>query len=427
MTTPAATGGANMPSEARPSPGGDSTDAAPIPLSVPELGGNEAEYLQECVETEWVSSAGPFVDRFEREFAERLGVDGAVATVNGTAALHLALRVAGVGADDEVIVPALTFIAPANAVRYVGAWPVFVDVEPEHFQLDVEAVRRFLEEACRSTDEGPVHRETGRHVAAVLPVHLLGHPVEMDGLLELAEEHGLAVIEDATQSLGARHRGRPAGTLGDVACFSFNGNKLITTGGGGMLVADREEWRERARYLSTQAKDDPVEYVHREIGHNYRLSNVHAALGCAQLERVDEHVAAKRRIARRYGEAFRGVPGVRPMGEAPWADSVFWLYTILLDDDIAGGSSRPLMEHLRRRDVESRPLWQPLNRSPAHEASRRPCPVAEELARRALSLPCSVGLEADDQRRVIEAVEDFVAGRGTNGAAAARGSAAGEG
>ena len=212
---------------------------------------------------------------------------------------------------------------------------------------------------------------TGRRVRALLPVDILGHPVDMDPLLELAAEYGLVVVEDATEALGATYKGRPAGNLGDLGCLSFNGNKIITAGGGGAIVTDRADWADRARYLTTQAKDDPLEYVHEEIGFNYRLTNVQAALGAAQLEQLDEFVAAKRRIADTYERAFRDVPGITCMSQAPWAESTYWLYTILVDEAVCHIGSRGLMRHLESVGIQTRPLWQPLHRSPAHSGRDR--------------------------------------------------------
>lgn len=369
------------------------------------MGGNETRYLRECVETNFVSSVGPFVDRFEAGFVERIGTRSAVATVNGTSALHVALLVAGVGPDDEVLISTLTFIAPVNAVRYVGASPVFIDAEPEYWQLDIRRIAEFLERSCEWRGGELRNRATGRRVRALLPVHILGHPVDMDPLLELAGRFGLVVIEDATESLGARYKGRAVGHLGDVACFSFNGNKVITSGGGGMLVTDREEWGARARYLTTQAKDDPIEFVHGAIGYNYRLTNLQAAVGCAQMERLDDHIAAKRRIASRYTAALADLPGITPMSEASWAFSAYWMYTILVDPARFGMDSRRLLRCLKQGRIQSRPLWQPAHLSPSQRGvPRAECPIAERLNREALSLPCSVGLTEADQDRVIAAV-----------------------
>jgi perosamine synthetase len=369
------------------------------------MAGNEWAYIKECLDTNFVSSVGPFVDRFEREFASRLGAQHAVATVNGTAALHVALLVAGVEPDDEVLVSALTFIAPANAIRYAGAWPVFVDAEARFWQMDVAKAGAFLDERCVRIDGVLRNRATGRRIGAIVPVHILGHPVDMDPLLAVARTYGLPVVEDATESLGAEYRGRAVGRLADISCFSFNGNKLITTGGGGMIVTDRTEWAQRAKYLTTQAKDDPIEFVHGAIGFNYRLTNIAAAMGCAQLERVREFVETKRRIAASYSDAFADVPGLAPLGEAPWAHSAFWSYAMRVDAAVYGRDRRELARVLEKARIQTRPLWQPMHLSPAHAGAQSTgCETAAAIQDSALALPCSVGLSADEQDRVVDAV-----------------------
>ena len=376
-----------------------------IPLSVPELQGNEWAYVKECLDTGWVSSAGAFVEQFERSVADAIGARHAVATVNGTAALHVALLVAGVRPDDEVLVSTLTFIAPANAIRYVGAWPVFIDAEPDYWQMDVGKALDFLERQCEWRAGGLYNRVTGRQVRAVIPVHILGHPVDLEPLRDACSKYRLSLIEDATESLGAAYRGTRVGRLGDVACFSFNGNKLITTGGGGMLVTDDAALAHRARYLTTQAKDDSIEYVHGAVGYNYRLTNIQAALGVAQMERLSAYIAAKRRIAAIYDRALGAIPGITSMREAPWAESVWWMYTVLVDEAQFGIDSRELLRRLERDRIQTRPLWQPLHRSLPHAgAFATDCSVADRLNRDALSLPCSVGLEAAAQNRVIEQI-----------------------
>jgi len=379
-----------------------------IALCVPEVRGNEWQYVRECFDTNWVSSAGPFVDRFERDFAECVGTRHAIATASGTAAIHVALLVAGVEPDDEVIVSTLTFIAPANAIRYVGAFPTFVDAEPDYWQMDAGKLVDFLDTECQFTDGELRNKATGRRIKAIMPVHILGHPVDMDPIIEVAGRYGLAVISDATESLGAEYRGRKLGQLADIACFSFNGNKIITTGSGGMIVTDREDWAERAKYLTTQAKDDPVEYVHEAVGYNYRLTNIQAAMGCAQLEQLSDYVAAKRRIAAEYAEAFRDVPGISPMAQADWALSTCWMFTVMVDPDEYGMDSRELLRRLAEVKIQARPLWQPMHRSPAHAGSYAVSGgVAERINRDALSLPCSVGLSKADQKRVIDAIRGW--------------------
>ena len=382
-----------------------------IPLCVPEIRGNEWKYIKECLDTNWVSSVGPFVDRFERELADYVGTKYAVAAVNGTAALHIALLVAGVQPDDEVLVSTLTFISPANAIRYVGAWPVFIDAEPDYWQMDPQKVVDFLEKECQWRNGSLYNKTTGRRVKAILPVHILGHPCDMDPILEIARKYQLPVIEEATESLGAKYKGRMVGHLGDIACFSFNGNKIITTGGGGMIVTDNKMWAERAKYLTTQAKDDPLEYVHNEIGYNYRLTNIQAAMGVAQLEKLDQHIAAKRRIAETYTQAFKDIPGLRPMREAEWAFSIFWMYTVLVDKAQFGIGSRDLLRSLAAHKIQTRPLWQPVHLSPAYQDGVvLPCPVAERLNRDAISLPCSVGITERQLSSVVRLVSEISGG-----------------
>ena len=383
-------------------PGAPANDGM-IPLCVPELRGNEWKYVQECLDTGWVSSVGAYVDRFENELAQRVGTKYAVATVNGTSALHIALLVAGVKPDDEVITSSLTFIAPANTIRYVGAYPVFIDAEPAYWQMDVARVAAFLHEDCVHTNGEVRNKKTGRRVSAILPVHILGHPVEMDSLMALAREFNLTVIEDATEALGTKYRAQNAGQIGDIACFSFNGNKLITTGGGGMIVTNNSEWARRAKYLTTQSKDDPIEYIHKSVGYNYRLPNPLAAMGCAQLEHLDEYIAAKRRTADFYTETLARIPGITPMQQAPWAFSTFWMYTILADEKAFGMSSRALLQALAQAGIQTRPLWQPLHQSEVfREIVDAQCPASEQLNRTALSLPCSVGITEQQRTRVAE-------------------------
>jgi perosamine synthetase len=376
-----------------------------IPLCVPQICGNEWAYLKECLDTGWVSSVGSFVDRFEQELASHVAAKYGVAVVNGTAALHIALVVAGVQPDDEVLVSTLTFIAPANAIRYVGAWPVFIDAEPDYWQIDPEKVTHFLTRECRWTNGQLRNKLTGRKVSAILPVHILGHPADMDPIFEIAHKYELAVIEDATESLGAKYKNTMVGRLGEIACFSFNGNKIITTGGGGMIVTENATWAQRARYLSTQAKDDPVESIHKEMGYNYRLTNIQAALGCAQLEHLDGFIGSKRKIAEDYSNMLSQCPGISPMQEASWAHSIFWLYTILVDEEKYGLDSRMLLHKLSKDGIQTRPLWQPLHRSPVYRNCQAyHCDSAEKLYRQALSLPCSVGLSEVQQSKVLNMI-----------------------
>ena len=380
-----------------------------IPLSVPEISGNEWSYVKDCIDTNWVSSAGSYVDKFENMVADYIGVRYAVATSSGTAALHLALLCADVGPEDEVVMPSMTFIAPANAVRYVGAYPVFIDSESNYWQMDVEILRDFIENHCVISSDGLTNSKTGRKVKAILPVHILGHPVDMDPLLEIANKYGITVIEDATESLGASYRTKKIGSIGKSSCFSFNGNKLMTTGGGGMLVTDDLETASLARHLSTQAKDDEFEYKHSHVGYNYRLTNIAAAMGCAQMEKINELIAAKISIARHYEDCLSGVSAITLMPEADWVQSVFWMYTILVNDDGLGLRSRHIMKELSHHGIQTRPLWEPMHMSDVHKNCDNIGGVnSENLYRHAISLPCSVGLPKSDQDIVISNLKRII-------------------
>ena len=380
-----------------------------IPLCVPHISGNEWKYIKECLDTNWVSSGGSFVDRLEESLAKYIGAGHAVATVNGTAALHIALLVAGVQPEDEVLVPTLSFIAPANTVRYVGAWPVFMDCDPIYWQLDPEKLRRFLEQECRWRNGRLVNKSTQRRVKAILPIHILGHPCDMDPIIDLAREFDLVTIEDATESLGARYKGRPAGHLGDIACFSFNGNKIITTGGGGMIVTDNREWADRARYLTTQAKDDPVEYIHNEIGFNYRLTNIQAAMGVAQMEQLESFIEKKRTIAGAYREGLCDLEGITLMEAQPEIEATYWLYTVLLQQKATVDERKGVIARLSQDGIGARPLWHPIHGLPPYAHCQAfQIEESDRIYRRGVNLPSSVGLEAVDQQKCIAAFRNII-------------------
>lgn len=380
----------------------------PIPLCVPHLCGNEWDYVKQCLDHNWVSSAGAFVSQFETRMAETANARYAVATVNGTAALHMALLVAGIDPDDEVLVPTLTFIATANAVRYVGGWPVFVDAEPTHWQMDPELVENFLDRGCQYKNGILINRTTGRRVRALMPAHILGHPVEMDSILKLARRYDLLVIEDAAESLGALYKSQPVGSLGDVGCFSFNGNKIITSGGGGMFVTNNQQLAERARFLSTQAKADSLEYIHTEIGYNHRLTNILAALGSAQLEQLPQFVLAKREIAANYREQLGNLPGISHFSESPACDCSYWISAIRVAKEDFGIDSRGLHHELQAKNIQTRPLWQPMHASTAHAGSQALLSgVADQLYSECLNLPSSVSLTTEDQTRVCSVIREI--------------------
>ena len=369
-----------------------------IPLSVPTLLGNESAYVRECLESNFVSSVGPFVERFEREFAAYVGSRYAVACSSGTAAIHVALRLLGVQAADEVMVSSLTFVASANPVLYERAEPILVDAELRTWNLDPALVVAELERRAR----------TGERMPRVLEaVHILGHPVEIEPLVEVCERFGVLLLEDAAEAMGAtytqgRFSGRHVGTIGQIGCFSFNGNKIMTTGGGGMITTDDESLARRAKHLTTQARLPGAEYDHDEVGYNYRLTNVAAALGVAQLEQMPAFVAKKTAIAARYDEALAGLAGVALPPREAWAAPSHWLYTIAVRPGVARYDRTALMNELERSGIQTRPIWRPLHKMPMFKHARHLGGAnAETLFARGLSLPCSVSLGEQEQDRVI--------------------------
>jgi dTDP-4-amino-4,6-dideoxygalactose transaminase len=378
-----------------------------IPLAEPTIGGNAARYLQECLETNYVSSVGPFVERFETEFAAVVGSRYAVACASGTAAIHLALRVLGIGAGDEVLVPSLTFVASVNPIVYVGATPILVDSEPATWNLDPGLVVGELDRRARLGLRQP---------AAIEVVDLVGHPAAIEPIAAAAERHGVALIEDASEALGATYvggalDGRQVGSIGRVGCFSFNGNKLITTGGGGMLVTDDEALARHARHLSTQARLPGRAYDHAEIGYNYRLSNLAAALGVAQLEELPTLLAARRANAARYDAAIADQTGLRPAPRAAWAEPSFWLYSASLDPAIAPIGRDALLAGMAEAGIEARPIWTPVHRTRLYaDAARIGGAVAETIFANAFSLPSSSSLTDVERDRVVSRLEELLAG-----------------
>ncbi len=380
-----------------------------VPLSEPVFRGNEWRYVKACLDSGWVSSAGPFVERFEREVAAYVGVTHAVALVNGTAALHLALKVVGVSPEDEVLVPDLTFIAPVNAIRYCQAHPVLIDADPVTWQMDVEQVARFLAEECEQRGDICYDRRTERPVRAILPVHLLGSACEMDRIMTLARQYRLRVVEDAAEAIGVKYAGRHVGTFGDVGVLSFNGNKVITTGGGGMLLTDQPELARHARYLSTQAKDDEVEYIHHEVGYNYRLTNFQAALGVAQLEQLDGFLTKKREIACTYEALLRRSPAITRIHVPPHVEATYWLYTVLLPPGTTRAERQAAIRFMTEQGFEARPLWHPIHGLPPY----RDCQTVNiehtpSLYDRGISVPCSVGLRAEDAQRCARTLIEWL-------------------
>jgi len=359
-------------------------------LHGPTLEGNAWDYVKQCIDTGWVSSAGEFVSRFEGDLARATGARFAVATVNGTAALHIALMLAGVERQEEVLIPSLTFVATANAVSYTGAVPHFVDVSETTLGIDPDKLAEHLAEVADLRDGQCVNRRTGRRIAAIVPMHTFGHPVDLDRLVEVAAEWQLPVVEDAAESLGSWHRDRHTGTIGRLGIFSFNGNKIITTGGGGMIVTEDEELATLARHLTTTAKKPHTwQFIHDRVGYNYRLPNLNAALGCAQLEMLDEFLERKRRLAERYAAAIDPIEGLATFHEPPHARSNYWLNAILLDRADAALRDE-LLAALNEAGLQSRPIWTPMHQLPMYaQCPRMSLPVTEDLADRVINVPSS--------------------------------------
>ncbi|PYS03038.1 MAG: LegC family aminotransferase [Acidobacteria bacterium] len=380
-----------------------------IPLCIPEIRGNEWKYLKACLDTGWVSSAGPFVDRFEREMAAYVGSPHSIATVTGTAGLHVALKMIGLQPDEEVIVPDLTFVASVNAVRYCQAHPVFMDVDSQTWQMDPEKLERFLTTECEPRESQCFNKLSGRRVRAVLPVHVFGNACEIDRIVDLAKQYGLRVVEDAAGSIGVRYKGRHVGTFGDAGVISFNGNKTITAGGGGMIFTSDPERAKYARYLTTQAKNEGLEFFHMEVGFNYRLSNLHAAIGVAQLELVEEFLEKKRSIAKRYNEAFRDFADITVMPATPHTEAAYWQYMLLLAAGTTIEKRKAVLKGLFDNGVAARPFWHPIHSLPPYKAYQAyQIEHSVRLYERGIGLPCSVGLSSNDLEKAIATFKKVV-------------------
>lgn len=368
-------------------------DKAFVGLHEPCFGGNEWDYVKECIDTTWISSVGKYVDRFEAMLAEFTGVKRAIATVNGTAALHMALMLAGVEKNDEVILPALTFVATANAVCYCNAVPHFVDIEEETLGLDPFKLSEYLDENAKVEAGECFNIKTGRRIKAAVPVHTFGHPVNMDQLLDVCHRHNITIVEDAAESIGSYYKGKHTGNFGKIAILSFNGNKTITTGGGGAVLTNDDRLGSLAKHLTTTAKvPHRWEYRHNAIGYNYRLPNINAAIGCGQMEQLPQFLDQKRYLARRYQEAFKDVKGVRFFTEPPFAKSNYWLNVLLLDEVLKGWRDKLLAE-TNDSGIMTRPVWELLNTLPMF----KDCPAmdlrcAENLAKRLINIPSSAFL-----------------------------------
>ena len=336
-----------------------------IPLAVPVFIGNEKKYLNECIDTTFVSSVGKFVDRFEEDTARYTGCKRAVVCVSGTNALHMSLILAGVERDDEVLTQALTFVATCNALSYIGAHPVFIDVDRDTMGLSPAAVREWLAKNSEQKNGECYNKRTGRRVKACVPMHTFGHPVHLDELVEVLDEFHIELVEDAAESIGSLYKGKHTGTFGKVGALSFNGNKTITTGGGGMMLFNDEELGAFAKHITTQAKiPHRWEFRHDHIGYNYRMPNINAALGCAQLEHIEEYVASKRETAKAYEDFFRNIPEIEFFTEPKDTRSNYWLNVVILKDKEAQFN---FLEYTNDNGVMTRPIWELMNRLPMFE------------------------------------------------------------
>lgn len=364
-----------------------------VPLHAPLFIGNEKKYLEECIDTTFVSSVGPFVDRFESDMAAYTGAKKAVVCVSGTNALHMALMLVGVERDDEVLTQALTFIATCNAVSYIGAHPVFIDVDMETLGLSPRAVKEWLVKNAELKDGICYNKHTGRKVKACVPMHTFGHPVRIDELVEVCNEWHIELVEDAAESIGSLYKGQHTGTFGKVGAISFNGNKTITTGGGGMLLFQDEELGKLAKHLTTQAKvPHRWAFVHDHIGYNYRMPNINAALGCAQLENIDRYVANKRETAAIYADFFKDIPGITFFTEPENCRSNYWLNVVMLKDKTA---QQEFLEYTNNHGVMTRPVWELMNRLEMFKHCETDgLRNTEWLADRIVNIPSSVRLKA---------------------------------
>lgn len=364
-----------------------------VPLHAPLFIGNEKKYLNECIDTTFVSSVGKFVDRFEEEMAAYTGAKKAVVCVSGTNALHMAMMLVGVERDDEVLTQALTFIATCNAISYIGAHPVFIDVDMETLGLSPKAVKAWLDKNAELKNDVCYNKKTGRRVKACIPMHTFGHPVKIDELVQICNEWHLELVEDAAESIGSLYKGQHTGTFGKVGAISFNGNKTITTGGGGMLLFQDEELGKLAKHLTTQAKvPHRWAFVHDHIGYNYRMPNINAALGCAQLENLDRYVENKRETARIYADFFKNIPDITFFTEPENCRSNYWLNVVMLKDKAA---QQEFLEYTNDHGVMTRPVWELMNRLEMFKQCETDgLKNTEWLADRIVNIPSSVRLKA---------------------------------
>ncbi|WP_026672367.1 LegC family aminotransferase [Alkalihalobacterium bogoriense] len=380
-----------------------------IPLSVPNLKGRELEYVTEAIETEWVSTGGRFVDEFEQNIASYVKVKGAVSCQNGTAGLHVALQVCGISMGDEVIVPTMTFVAAVNPVRYLGAEPIFLDCD-DSLCLDVEKLRTFCLEECEVVEDKLINKKTKKQIKAVVAVHVFGNMCDMEKLVEIADQFYLKIIEDATEALGTFYtegtlKGKYAGTIGTAGVYSFNGNKIITTGGGGMIVSNDEQFLKRAKHLTTQAKSDEIYYTHDEVGYNYRMTNLQAAMGLAQLEQLEDFIETKKINYLFYKRELDAVDGLSLLEFRKNIRSNYWFYALFVDNPYPLNRD-DLIKHLGERKIQLRPIWDLISyQKPYYMNQTYRIEKAKTYLRHVVNIPCSSNLSKEDVQHVINCLK----------------------
>lgn len=381
-----------------------------IPLSVPNLSLDILENIKETIETGWVSTGGRFITEFENKIARYVGVERAVSCQSGTAGLHLALRVLGIEPGDEVIVPTLTFIAAVNPVRYMGAEPVFMDCD-DTLNMDMNKLEAFLEEECKYVDGKVINKQTNKVIKAIIAVHVFGNPINMEKLIEIKEKYGLRVIEDATEALGSsylegKYAKRHCGTIGDIGVYSFNANKIITTGGGGMVVSHDNRILDKVAFLSVQAKTDPLYFIHDEIGYNYRMTNIQAAFGTDQVDRIESFIETKIKNYNLYKEAIDEIDGLFLLPFRADTRANHWFYSVLVDKEKYGIDRDELLKRLYEKDIQTRPLWGLIHEQRPYQQNRTyKVEKAYYYEKELLNIPCSSNLRSEDVEFVIEVLK----------------------
>tara|TARA_Y100000590_G_scaffold469071_1_gene654732 strand:+ start:5830 stop:6981 length:1152 start_codon:yes stop_codon:yes gene_type:complete len=380
-----------------------------IPLSTPNINGNEWKYVKECLDTEWVSSSGKYVDKFEEKIAYYTKSKYAVACTNGTSALQVSLRLAGVQAGDEVIVPSLTFIAPVNAITYNNASPIFMDVD-KFYNIDSEKTVDFINKETEYINGFSYNKKTKKRISAIIPVHMWGNAVLLEELDSICKERNISLIEDASESLGTyysknNYNGKHTGTVGDIGCLSFNGNKIITTGGGGMILTNNEATAEKAKYLTTQAKDDPIRYIHNDIGYNFRLTNIQAAVGVAQLEQLPLFLNKKIKIYNKYRNEIDKIDGLNIANVPSYAKNNHWMILLQIDEKKYGKNRENLMISLSEKNIQTRPAWAPIHlQKPYQNYQSFSIDKTNDLVNISLCLPSSTNISSNDLNKIISSL-----------------------